>query len=353
MNDSNDKLCQSPFLWLDPLKDEYIGPVLLAEDISKYIYNFGVLIKKETFEPGNLKGASYSMRPHPRDGWYFDRDGNQNRLPTQEDEHGKYYKIEPNSLVYIKLFERLIVPYYIIGRHNLTIKYVYQGLLLGTGPQVDPGYEGNLYIPLHNLTDAEVRVYIEKSFVSIDFVRTSPVFTKGSEIPKDRKEFREKYPDKKAQNEGKLGREKLCDYIDGKKPSSSLASFVPKIDEFENRINKIREDRKRFDYGVLIAALALFVAISIGFYTIFVNLDMRIDANIGTRIRLNNRICELTNYIRELQHQMDFLSKSIDQKQAELALLNAELKQTQTQLTKINKHLGISNNQVHSIYPNK
>ncbi len=34
---------------------------------------------------------------------------------------------------------------------------VYKGLLLGTGPIVDPGFVGKLYIPLHKLLQINTR----------------------------------------------------------------------------------------------------------------------------------------------------------------------------------------------------
>src|SRR5439155_12155588 len=101
-------------------------------------------------------------------------------LKTGKDSDGEYYIVPKNSLVFIKLKQELRIPFYMIGRHNLKIRYVYKGLLLGTGPQVDPGYVGNLIIPLHNFTTRDVRVYINESFVSIDFVRTTPLRFNGA-----------------------------------------------------------------------------------------------------------------------------------------------------------------------------
>lgn len=139
-------------LWVDPFASiyaGYCGAVLRAEQIKRYV-NLNLLIDKGDFIEKNLKGASYSMSPAPDQGWIVE-DHQIVRLKTASDPKGEYYIVPRNSLVYIKLREWLRLPFYIIGRHNLKIDYVYQGLLLGTGPQVDPGYMGKLYIPLHNL----------------------------------------------------------------------------------------------------------------------------------------------------------------------------------------------------------
>lgn len=58
-----------------------------------------------------------------------------------------------NSIAFVQVKPRFQLPDYIAIRFNLRITHVYRGLLLGTGPLVDPGYQGHLYIPLHNLTD--------------------------------------------------------------------------------------------------------------------------------------------------------------------------------------------------------
>jgi deoxycytidine triphosphate deaminase len=187
-------------LMVDPLaKDPYfkenLGAVLLAEEIKEYSTKYGLLIASD-FDKGKLKGASYTMSPDPDNAWRYDKNGKQVRVETKEDERGAFFNVEQHSLVYIRLLQKLRMPYYIIGRHNLKISYVYQGLLLGTGPQVDPGFSGNLYIPLHNLTNKDVKIYINESFVSIDFVRTSShVFYK--DVPCTVEDLQRTYPEKK------------------------------------------------------------------------------------------------------------------------------------------------------------
>src|SRR5690242_17154366 len=132
-------------LWVDPIEPDattYFGAVLRAEEIRHYVTKFNLIIDNADFNPQNLKGASYTMSPHPTEGWIIGQDGNHEHLQVRENARGKHYLVPRNSLVYIRLRERLRLPFYLIGRHNLKIDYVYQGLLLGTGPQVDPGYTG-------------------------------------------------------------------------------------------------------------------------------------------------------------------------------------------------------------------
>ena len=141
-------------MWCDPFsKDNRLstGAVLLGDVIKKYVFDFNILVDKSSYEEGKIKGGGYTMTPDENGAWMFVGDGKDAKkveLERSRDQIGDYYVVPPNSLVYIKIKQELRLPFYLIGRHNLKIRYVYKGLLLGTGPQVDPGFEGNLFIPL-------------------------------------------------------------------------------------------------------------------------------------------------------------------------------------------------------------
>ena len=51
--------------------------------------------------------------------------------------------------------------------------YVHRGLLLGTGPLVDPGFGGKLLIPLHNLTSSEYNIDTTEALIWIEFTKTT------------------------------------------------------------------------------------------------------------------------------------------------------------------------------------
>jgi len=218
------------WLWIDPFGTDtrvMSGAVLLAEDILRYVNEFNVLLDQSDFSKGKLKGASYTMTPHPSDAWMFDESAGQVRLAVREDSKGPYYVVPKHSLVFIKLRQRLRIPFYVIGRHNLKISYVYQGLLLGTGPQVDPGYVGNLIIPLHNLTTEVVKIHINESFVSIDFVRTTPMAL-GDNPPETLKELYSQYGSDKCLLEMSkvTSRVNLSDYLGNATPQSAMQEFL-------------------------------------------------------------------------------------------------------------------------------
>ena len=247
------------WLWIDPFeKNDDLkkrldsGAVLLAEDILRYI-GYNLLIDKTDFDAGKsvgakLKGASYTMTPDPDEGWMVDENNKLVKLKVTEDPSGLHFVVPRHSLVFIRLKQRLRVPYYMIGRHNLKIRYVYQGLLLGTGPQVDPGFVGKLYIPLHNFTTSDVNVYLNDSFVSIDFARTPPLcFDKG--VPETLDDLYEKYESTKWLFDRKKlqGRARLTDYLDGKTPQSAMVGLLGKYREALEQLTEVRNEAKNIN----------------------------------------------------------------------------------------------------------
>src|SRR6266496_697767 len=82
--------------------------------------------------------------------------------------------IPPNGLIYIRFFEEVNIPHYLIARFNLRVTQVYRGLLLGTGPQVDPGFSGYLGCPIHNFTDTDKTIVFFDDLITIDFEKTTP-----------------------------------------------------------------------------------------------------------------------------------------------------------------------------------
>jgi hypothetical protein len=75
------------------------------------------------------------------------------------------------------------MPDYIAGRFNLLIRDVYRGLLVGTGPLVDPGFVGRLSIPLHNFTSNEYLLRADEGFVYFEFTKLS--WVNGNQPPRD------------------------------------------------------------------------------------------------------------------------------------------------------------------------
>jgi len=124
-----------PGLFIDPLEGEISG--LLASDRIRH-YALGINMI-DPFCEENLKPASYSLTLGPT----YQVEGIDGTLTVQE----PTLTIPPNAMAFVSMREVLRLPHYIAARFNLSIRLVYQGLLLGTGPQVDPGFQGVLSCP--------------------------------------------------------------------------------------------------------------------------------------------------------------------------------------------------------------
>jgi deoxycytidine triphosphate deaminase len=138
--------------------------LLLSNQITKFC-SVKLLIADQ-FRSENLRPAAYTLRIGAK---YVDSNGKPGTLGDKN----PYFEMQPNSIVYVSTHEKLDLPYYIAARFNLRVKWVYKGILLGTGPQVEPGYRGFLSCPLYNLTDKLIRINYLEDFATIDFERTT------------------------------------------------------------------------------------------------------------------------------------------------------------------------------------
>ncbi|MDE0224504.1 MAG: hypothetical protein OXP28_05140 [Gammaproteobacteria bacterium] len=155
----------------DPLPG--IKPALLNSlDIGRYV-DRGCLLEKERFDPERLKPASYELRLLGRLYWWEEDEG---RLEKRSREIGEGDRVEisRNSISYLWTEEPLRLPEYVGARFNLRIRDVHKGILLGTGPLIDPGFGGRILIPLHNLTDNKYVLKGGDGIIWVEFTKVSP-----------------------------------------------------------------------------------------------------------------------------------------------------------------------------------
>jgi deoxycytidine triphosphate deaminase len=158
------------FEHFDPFKN--IPPALLnSNDISKYVKEVGIIYPFNR-EEGKLKSASYEIDFIGT--VYFWKDEDTEYYKTQEIERNQRFTVPKNSIVYIYPKTVIRLPDYIALRFNLRIKHVHRGLLLGTGPLVDPGFAGQLFIPLHNLTSEPYTLTGGEGLIWVEFTKISP-----------------------------------------------------------------------------------------------------------------------------------------------------------------------------------
>jgi deoxycytidine triphosphate deaminase len=156
---------------LDPLPS--IAPALLnSGQLADYVAATGLLYPFDYNKTDALKPASYEVS---LGGEFVYWDDAQASIVEGELKEGDEFWLRPNSLVFLTLEPMFRVPQYIALRFNLRISHVYKGLLVGTGPLVDPGFHGRLSLPLHNLTANSYRLVGGEGVIWVEATKTQPV----------------------------------------------------------------------------------------------------------------------------------------------------------------------------------
>lgn len=150
---------------LDPFPD--VPPALLSSaEIEDYAR---VTAMVAPFSHASLKSASYAVAASGHQ-FIWHEDGRFQDIDLKDDGECVF---PAKSISFIELRHKVRLPNYIAARFNLTITHVHRGLLLGTGPLIDPGFGGRLLIPIHNLTDADYRIRASDDLIWMEFTKTS------------------------------------------------------------------------------------------------------------------------------------------------------------------------------------
>ena len=141
------------------------GSVRYYCDILKYILTAGMI---DPFNLDSLSGATCTCN---FSGKYYYWDGNK-ILNTETLDDGGLVLL-PNSITFLEIEQYFRIPAYIALRFNLQVPHVYKGLLLGTGPIIDPCFVGRIHIPLHNLTSNEYVIKKGAALINVEFTKLS------------------------------------------------------------------------------------------------------------------------------------------------------------------------------------
>lgn len=158
----------------DPYPD--IQPALLnSADIKAYVKKTGMIYP---FYEEDLQGASYKVRIAGKILYWMYDDTSLHKEPpkkivTELNCGTDSFELGPNSIAFVALEPCFRIPEYLALRFNLKIQHIYKGLLLGTGPLVDPGFNGKLFIPLHNLTSNIYRFKYGDTLITMEFTKLS------------------------------------------------------------------------------------------------------------------------------------------------------------------------------------
>lgn len=83
-----------------------------------------------------------------------------------------YLELPPNSLTFVTTIEKFNLARNLIARFNLKSSWVHKGLLLGTGPIVDPGFRSKIAIPLHNFSNNYIYIEYGAQIINVEFTIT-------------------------------------------------------------------------------------------------------------------------------------------------------------------------------------
>ena len=159
--------------WADaPTSFDVPNTLLSSRDIVRVAETTG-LISPFFVEGGRkarLKKAAYEGRVGTCAYIFEDRNVPRRVFDSDSD---AFLHVPKNSIVFVECDLDFRLPDFIASRFNLQIQHVHRGLLLGTGPLVDPGFWGKLCIPLHNLTDQDYDIPKGEGLIWVEFTKTT------------------------------------------------------------------------------------------------------------------------------------------------------------------------------------
>ncbi|MDA8259361.1 MAG: hypothetical protein M0Z99_27610 [Betaproteobacteria bacterium] len=305
---------------LDPLPE--IPPALLNEmDIYDYCRITGMVLPFEQDQKilkEKLKFASYEI-DFLGDVHYIDDVDGSHKVETIE--RSTPFVLRKNSIAFVYLKTEFRLPYYIAIRFNLKITHVHRGLLLGTGPLIDPGYKGRLLIPLHNLTSLNYTLIGGDGLIWVEFTKLSPHPLWNMEA--QRSEERgptEALPHRKI---GFSAQKFFNRASDGRPAASSIPGEVRvakvSADEAKSTVEEIR--KKIRDYAILGG-----VALGVGLASVLI-------AALNLISTANTSVSNATNAVTSTRDEQMKLQKRIGDLEAEIKSLRPPTPQKKKQFS--------------------
>lgn len=246
--------CFKKYRSQDPLPN--IAPSLLnSADIHDYVAQTGMLAP---FYPWAIKSASYEASLLGPLIWWNEK----NEPQYKELREGEVFILKANSVAFVSVEPTLKIPDYIALRFNLHITHVHRGLLLGTGPLVDPGFVGKLVIPLHNLTDRDWPINGGEGLIWIEFTKLSRnARWDSSASSEDRIGKYKEFPERKKHKE-------FFWYLEKAQNARPVRSIRASVGNFEAELKSARQKAERTERVVrrieVVGLLAILVAAVLG-----------------------------------------------------------------------------------------
>jgi deoxycytidine triphosphate deaminase len=282
----------------DPLPD--VPPALLnAGDIYDYARITGMIWPFESEEERvkqKLKPASYEI-DFLGDIYFADQDGNQKKIEIRRDTP---FTLPKNSIAFVFLATQFRLPDYIALRFNLKITHVHRGLLLGTGPLIDPGFSGRLLIPLHNLTSKDCTLIGGEGLIWVEFTKLSPHTHWNGDARKDSRDY-EHFPSAKRN----LAPQQYFNKASNGTPA--VSSIPGEIKTARDSAESARRFTRNLTIGGAIALVISLVGMLVPTWDLISN--------------ANKNVADASNAVRSLREDQISLQKRIEALEIELRTL--------------------------------
>jgi deoxycytidine triphosphate deaminase len=283
----------------DPFPE--IPPALLnTADLVEYIAATGMLhpFRVDPEDPTEmLKPASCGMRLAGSVVYWEDGgDGAAVKVSRELALHEEL-ELKRNSIVYVTLEPMLRMPDYLAARFNLTIRDIYRGLLVGTGPLVDPSFIGRISVPLHNLTYNNYTIKQGEPIAWMEFTKLSPNKRWAPNAPEPRTAVYVPFPKQKRRE-----RETVDDYVryaaGGGPITSSIPRLVGEAQASAAESAKASRGIARIFAGVSVIGL---IAVIVGVVAIVISVYNLVDASNASRTDLARSVVALEHEVRALR----------------------------------------------------
>jgi dCTP deaminase len=157
--------------------------ILVDRQIHEAVKSREIGIKN--FSTACVQPASYDLRIGPL---IYSSQTDPLDKPIDLSSNGGAYRLPPYGHAILMTYETLSLPPKIIGRFGLKSGFARRGLLASTGPQVDPGFKGKLFISLLNLFPRSQVLRYKDPFLSIEFHTLDEAPEKTYEGPYQKRE---------------------------------------------------------------------------------------------------------------------------------------------------------------------
>jgi deoxycytidine triphosphate deaminase len=289
----------------DPFPD--IAPALLnTSDLLDYIAATG-MVHPFTIDPAKpteaLKPASCALRLLGEVLYWKGPDAEGAEEIRHELKAEEELLLEPNSIVYVTLEPTLRMPDYIAARFNLTIREIYRGILVGTGPLVDPGFVGQIYLPLHNLTCNQYRLIGGEPVAWMEFTKISPNAHWAEHDTKGRLAPYVPFPERKQR------RRTVHDYLDRASPTPVMSSISTSIDKAQRSAEKSQKAAETSKQAVDRTRFRITIASVIGVGTLILALLAIYLQVVSTVHDENSSNSSLTRQVDRLEREVALLER--------------------------------------------